>query len=515
MKEVLKVQLALNGAGKGLNVAFARNSDRDYLVRSEKRPGPRPGSGGQSPRRKNRRRKKLNIPYVFFTFLFLLLLYPIGLIFLWVRKIPWKWTTKMGVTLVFAMASVVMISFALTMPLKNVQLQDLQTKGRAALANAGTRMAENWEKSDITPERVWQNTQDIAGNSVLAIQNAVVKGIPALIESTGDVGGNARQIAQHIGNIVKDGARELMYKANIIPTPAPTVEPTPEPTSEPTPVPTPVPTVTPTPSPAADARLVAWVVGDEKTYHLDKNCTRILGEPTSTTILDATAANLTPCELCANPEQSEQREPEPSPSVEATPTATDEPIPSAQAKAIDPTTAPANAPSLPGVSPSPSPDPMSAASTPTATPGATPVPTPTATPAPLPSIKPVSDVTVYYMNGSTYYHATANCGGMEGAPAHTLAEGIAAGKKPCPWGCKDKLPTEDALKAENAVWVDEKQVFHITNDCDAIEGATTVMAMQQAMLEDGDEGCAKCGADAYVKAIKSPTNTPIPAAPIS
>ena len=73
-----------------------RGGEHDYMMRSEKRPGQR--SGGARPPKRRKRTPKKHPVYAFFTILLLLIAYPVGLVFLWVRKLRWSGVAKLLVS---------------------------------------------------------------------------------------------------------------------------------------------------------------------------------------------------------------------------------------------------------------------------------------------------------------------------------------------------------------------------------------------------------------------------------
>ena len=104
---------------------FAR---RSYMVRSEKRrrPNPQHGSeqsGGRPPRK---RRPRAGFFYKLLTILLLLVLWPIGMILLWRRKLRWSALTKVFTTIITLMACILLIGTALTVRTDNPYLTAAQ-----------------------------------------------------------------------------------------------------------------------------------------------------------------------------------------------------------------------------------------------------------------------------------------------------------------------------------------------------------------------------------------------------
>lgn len=476
-------------------LAARRGSESDYMMRSEKRPGYR---APEPPKRRNRRRRpRLSVPYLICTFLLLLALFPVGLVMLWLRKIPWSAATKLVLTLAFAAVFVVVASFALTVPVENDTVTALQLKSRQTLSDTGTRLRESVEKADLSPEGIWQDVQDIAGHSIQLAQKGVINGVPALGEKIEQLKtGAAGAISSGTSAAVK-GVQQLMYQANLIPTPAPTVLPT----LAPTVAPEPLGTEQPTPAPTA---MTAFYVEGDATYHLSNECPKLSeGEPLPLTVTEAVRKGMLPCEDCAVPEVI-QSEPSgasgPKPGETPTP-GLDEPVNTIEQALPSPNKLEAQ--------PNPSLDP---ALVPTPSPTPTPRPTPSPTPIVLPFGKSAADATVYYTSNGKYYHSASSCGSMKGAKPHTLKEALDKGLKQCN-SCA--APDPALLAAETVVWLGTDHLFHITDECEKNTEGSTLMTLQQAMLEQGVRGCGACGADLYQKVEKLKAQqvreTPVPA----
>ena len=124
-----------NAFAPSLHLQFAR---RGYMVRSEKRP--RPGShlsgdqGGRRPPR--RRRPKAGFFYKLLTVLLLLVLWPIGLILLWRRKLRWSGLTKLFVTIITLVACAMLFGTALTIETNNPTFNAAQNRVNVALDTA-------------------------------------------------------------------------------------------------------------------------------------------------------------------------------------------------------------------------------------------------------------------------------------------------------------------------------------------------------------------------------------------
>ena len=125
-----------------------------------------------------------------------------------------------------------------------------------------------------------------------------------------------------------------------------------------------------------------------------------------------------------------------------------------------------------------------------------PAPTPTPEPevvSPAVALKPVSEIRVYYYNSSKGYHAGPNCSGMENAPAHSLAEAAASGKK----ACKHCNPPSASLLGQAVLWRDADGVCHTSDTCAAFSGSYTLILRDDALAQ-GLAACPDCGAADYL-----------------
>ena len=100
---------------------------------------------------------------------------------------------------------------------------------------------------------------------------------------------------------------------------------------------------------------------------------------------------------------------------------------------------------------------------------------------------------MYFFDAGKGYHIAPDCVGMSSAPAHTLAEAVAAGKSACS-NCKP--PVADVMD-KAMLWQDEKGICHTSDECAAFSGAVTLVERDEA-LEKGLEACPDCGAADYL-----------------
>ena len=108
----------------GLLQAFAGGrGSGGYMMRSEKRPG-----SGYGNRRRRPRRKRAGILYILLTLLVSVVLWPVGMVLLWRRKVRLQPGTKLLISLLTLCISIFLIVFALTVPLNDPKLTAYQDK---------------------------------------------------------------------------------------------------------------------------------------------------------------------------------------------------------------------------------------------------------------------------------------------------------------------------------------------------------------------------------------------------
>ena len=114
---------------------FALRRGRGYMMRSEKRPGYGSSGGGRRPPK----RKKAGLVYILLTILISLILWPVGMVMLWRRKVRMQAGTKLLLSLMTLCASIFLIVFTLTVPVQNEQFTAFQDSANDFL----DRTAEN------------------------------------------------------------------------------------------------------------------------------------------------------------------------------------------------------------------------------------------------------------------------------------------------------------------------------------------------------------------------------------
>jgi hypothetical protein len=505
---VVDVQAALNGAQGFELPCLWKRADRQYMMRSEKRPGyrPQPGNFGGPGGRKRRPR---NVLYAIGTILLLIVLWPVGLIPLWVRRLRWRSFVKATVTVATGVAFLTGLAFVLTVDTQN----DMITMAQKSVQGSMTYISEQMEYAAGHSDQYAANLSRIASSAASLSQKALLSVIPAAKRNMDALAGQSGKFTALVLRSAAGGFKQALYDTGLAPTPTPMPTPTLLPTSAPTPNPTP----TPTPEPVQ----MVWFVFDEMMYHNDPTCGGRSGAE-EIPLSAAMEMGLVPCPECVlNAGESAQPSAAPeatatamaviTQSTDGTPTLAPTATPAIAAKAVESAAQPAASADLPAtpnapnaiVTPSPSPS-----LTPVAT--ATPKPTPAPTPILLPPEEKLGEMLVWHTTNGKYYHVDEHCPGMSGAKQFTLQSSVDAGFKPC---TKCKPPAPELLKEKFVVWCGTDRVFHITSKCSAIAGMPTVMTFEEALLEEGYTGCPVCGANLYEESAKAPEATPVPAKP--
>lgn len=404
-----------------------RGRKRDYMVRSERRPGYR-----VQPPRKPKKSKKDNA-YLVATIVLLVLVYPIGLVLLWLRRLKWHTLVKLLASILGGAVFFLWISMAATLETDNPALLRVQEgirTGYEAVGSAtdavGDWFADGWNATVAEMDRNWTIVR--------------TEGPGALENALHAVGNAAWNAYNQVAALLNAPALDMPA------TPSPGVEPTsaplfatatPDPAVSPSPTPSPTPAPTPSPSPAPTlqpiGRVTVYSTENGTYYHMNSTC-RNMENGIPGTLEDAIAAGLRPCSRCGVPSASIINE--------------EEPLVYLDEELLYHTSV--NCPSFSG------------AWTPQTLElafyrgyGACTVcgadhyayqPDESFTDA----MEAARHVTVYYHDNSTYYHAESSCGSMTGADPHSLAEAVLLdGKKRCP-SCNPPQIEEEATATPTA-----------------------------------------------------------------
>ena len=356
-----------NALAPSPRLQFAR---RGYMVRSEKRrrPDPQrgPEQGGGRPPRK--RRNSAGFFYKLLTVLLLLVLWPIGLILLWRRKLRWSVLTKVFTTVISLMACILLIGSALTVQIDNPRFTAAQKTVNGFLGEAADAVVDFsitlGRRVDLSLEAVDQLNFLYREQSLTRMADFIDQGVA-------------------LAQVARENVSEFV--ANLSPQPESTEAP------------------------------------EDEADETDLPGGDVEAEPTDAAEEAADEEATTEAEPEDEAEDAPEAAPTSVPAAEITVVAADEELPVYIPRATpDPETGTAIAGGI-----------LSRAGTldEGALPDPTPEPTPEAYSF---AVKPAADAIVFFNIGSgKYYHMTNVCGSMKNADTHTFAETAENIHKPC------------------------------------------------------------------------------------
>ena len=384
-----------------------------YMERSEKRGNYRP-----------QRRKKPPFWYALLTIIMLAVLYPVGLILLWRKKLRWGKGLKTALSLVFAVVFVGGWSYVYNLDSVKPFADNLidQAKQTFNINDGGSQ----GEPGIITAT---QAPTDEPSNEP---------------EQTASPAPTDAPTAEPTSKPTAEPTAEPTQT----PTDEPTETPTDEPTQAPTEEPTAEPTEAPTPAPTFDTGAKrAWPGADgisdaangivADVYEMLKNRQYPL-QPAPTEVPTIAPTAKPTAEPTEAPTKTPTTAPTSAPTAKPTAKPTTAPTQAPTAKpTAKPTAMPTAKPTqAPTIAPTTAP---TVNAQPTIRPTATPKPTqrPTAAPTQRPTTAPttppiVTPETVYHTETGSRFHLTPDCGQTRGAKPDTWAHSVEAGYKPCP-----------------------------------------------------------------------------------
>lgn len=227
---------------------ISRRGDRDYMMRSEKRPG---RQGAAPPPRRRRKKPTRHPVYALITILLLVTLYPAGLVLLWVRKLRWRSATKLTLSLVTGVAFFALAAFALNAPVDNPLLMDVQARAKGQL----TRVTRAVHAAVSNKEAIEHNLTVEGPRAVNLASNAATRSLVAGVRQTQDnlqiVYNRADMMLESALNHMSREGWALLESANMLPPATPPPARKPAAAATPAPTATPSPTAAPTPEPEA------------------------------------------------------------------------------------------------------------------------------------------------------------------------------------------------------------------------------------------------------------------------
>ncbi|MBQ3080440.1 MAG: hypothetical protein IJC48_10675 [Clostridia bacterium] len=309
--------------------AFCHYSkQKDYLVRREKRSPYDDGSKRSSGGGKRGREPGAGVLYMLLTILLLVILYPVGLFFLWARKLNWSVGVKLTLTVLTAVAFCILMVFLINYDTGNPTVKRVQTSMRTVLEGINEYTGEGVEKA-----LAWSKEQyEIGKDTVLKIWDAADEKVAEkALEIYGYVDDSIYQAKVALPRLLLDEYKELTdYKepenagtapkkatpdsgisvnvkstqaVSVKNTPSPIETPKPEllPTVTPAPTFTPVPTSTPEPIELPEIKKVenapVYYTKNGTYYHMTSYCSGMMNA-VSHTLAEAKAAGKQVCDVC-------------------------------------------------------------------------------------------------------------------------------------------------------------------------------------------------------------------------
>lgn len=305
-------------ANTGKMKPLKKNRDefsQGYFERSE---GRRDDDSGYKPVKKKGKKSAGDILFLILTIIFLFLIFPVGLVMLWTRKVKLGVGSKLMLSIISAVVFLVLLAFAANIETNNPKVKNVQDK---------INNAYDWvyDKTGKGIETVFDAAKEKGGEFASRAED-IWEGIaPGVARKTKELLGDTAEKVSYFKNELpgmllekyKDKVDyvapeqpdlpEKQADAGATVTMTPTAEPTPEPTGEPevTPEPTAAPTQTPEPTKepvvlpnikSVSLAPVYYTKGGTY-YHLTSNCSGMLGAD-SHTLEEAKAAGKKVCANC-------------------------------------------------------------------------------------------------------------------------------------------------------------------------------------------------------------------------
>lgn len=298
---------------KKANMLTRHFKQKDYLERSQKRspyddasslPPARPDNG-------NKRGPRAGALYMIITVLLLTVLYPVGLFFLWARKLKWSISVKLLLTVITAVVFCALVVFAINYDTDNQTIKDMQSGARSALEKVNEYTGDSvdsalkWcEEKYLDGKQnaldLWDAVEPRLAKQYIKLYDRVDDNIyamraelPALLLDKYKRAIDYKEPVKPAKELVKQATPDSGVSVTLAPTftPAPTATPTPTPSPTPTPVPVMLPAI-------KDAGLApVFFTPNGVYYHATENCSGMMNA-VSHTLLEAREAGKQVCDTC-------------------------------------------------------------------------------------------------------------------------------------------------------------------------------------------------------------------------
>ena len=189
--------------------AFAMRRNKGYVMRSEKRPGyGGSAGGGRGGNRRGPKKPRASIGYILLTLLILVIVWPVGIVMLWRKKVRMQAGTKLLISLLTLCVSVFLIVFALTIHVDNPRYTAFQDKANDWLNKAAADVAVAGDAAYKKGVETWDVMTEFADNATQPVLNTLADGIDKGVE----LAGNLREK-------LKPAAEPEPTEADVTPTP--------------------------------------------------------------------------------------------------------------------------------------------------------------------------------------------------------------------------------------------------------------------------------------------------------
>ena len=300
-----------SGQKKNANIHFKQ---KEYMERSEKRT-PYENSSNKNGGDK---KESAGVVYILLTLILLMILYPVGLFMLWVKKIKWNWATKFLITIITAIIFCMLVIFALNAKVENPKVKHWQKQAREGLgwvyditgdlfADAEEWTEQQAQKVKDNASMIWDRIDDSVAERGLDVYHRINDNlyaakyeIPQLLldyfkEKTDY---QEKEITKTVENEPSD-IKGINVTVSGVPreTPAPTSTPTATPTPKPTATPTPTPVPITLPSIKNVGQAEVFFTQNGTYYHETENCSGMMNA-VSHTLNEAKEAGKKTCPNC-------------------------------------------------------------------------------------------------------------------------------------------------------------------------------------------------------------------------
>lgn len=282
--------------------SFHFAAGRSYMMRSEKREGASSSHRSPDPSKRppRKRKRKAGFFYKLFTMILLLLVWPLGLLLLWRRKLRWSAITKLLTSIVTLAACIVLLGFALTVNTGNPNYTRVQDQINSALDAAADNLlhigAIASDQAEIMLERMEDVADAIWESSKVDLSYGIDAGVALGQRAKHTIGGWLNALDREASGTQE--TIEPSAEASISPDPTAAVTP------KPTAAPTPEPTEAAHPfrvKPAAEATVYYNAGG--KCYHMASACGS-MQTSAAHTLGETLNENNHRCSVCGTPEKS-------------------------------------------------------------------------------------------------------------------------------------------------------------------------------------------------------------------